>query len=673
MERHAPASGDATRIPLGDRFVVNAARPLPELDSPGATAYEARLADGADAGYFALVCPPLHRPRTGIIPALMRMNRPPLLAPVAHEVIDWPETGERRAAIAFRAPRGPRLVERGENGLAPWSEDRVANQLLRPLLPFFREAAARMVTHRAIRLDNLYFADSARDSVILGECVSGIPGRDQPAIYETINGAMADPLGRGGGAPSDDLYALGVVMIALLLGREPLVGVSTREIIERKIAVGSYGALADHSRIPLSMMEPLRGLLCDAASARWGVENLANWLSGQYLTPKQPMLPARAARAFRFDETDHWNARTLALAMSENWSEAIAVLAEGNIEQWIRRSLNAESQADIVAKTLHGAGLTHSDRATADSSLARVLIALDPPAPIRYRDVAARIDGLPYLLAANFHDPEKRQQIVETIERRLPQHWMMAQERTRPEFAPLKKLYEQANSHLAKAKPGFGPERLLYDLNPGWPCLSPLLAKDCVGNPEELLHAFERKARDNQLQTSPIDAHVAAFCAAQLRPAPDQALIELADPPGSPLYRLGVLRLLADVQRNCRRGAAPALAAWLVDYLKPTIERYHNRRYRSQLLAAMTEAAGRGQLRDLLVLLDNPAARGQDAIGFRNARARYFQLAQEIAWLKGGGLTEPANVHRASGQGAVVASAMLSGLGLLLFSLTTLG
>ena len=68
-------------------------------------------------------------------------------------------------------------------------------------MPVFGELTNRVLTHRSIRADNLFYADEARSAVVLGECVSAPPGLDQDVIYETIENGMANAVGRGPGRP----------------------------------------------------------------------------------------------------------------------------------------------------------------------------------------------------------------------------------------------------------------------------------------------------------------------------------------------------------------------------------------------------------------------------------------------------------------------------------------
>src|SRR3546814_19793730 len=88
-------------------------------------------------------------------------------------------------------------------------------------MPVFKELGGRNRTQRAIRASNLFFSDSARESVVLGECFSLPAGMAQPSIYEPVDAAMAMPEGRGQGVPADDYYSLGVLVLVLLCGGNP--------------------------------------------------------------------------------------------------------------------------------------------------------------------------------------------------------------------------------------------------------------------------------------------------------------------------------------------------------------------------------------------------------------------------------------------------------------------
>ena len=135
---------------------------------------------------------------------------------------------------------------------------------------------------------------------MLGECVSSPPAMAQPFVYETIESCMCDPASRSLGTSADDLYALGVTLLAILTGRSPCRGMNDDEILDAKLSMGSYGALTQDMRVSLTMMEPLRGLLNDDAEQRWTVEDLGMWANGRRGSPIQQTMATRASRSFTF-------------------------------------------------------------------------------------------------------------------------------------------------------------------------------------------------------------------------------------------------------------------------------------------------------------------------------------------------------------------------------------
>src|SRR3546814_20605367 len=62
-----------------------------------------------------------------------------------------------------------------------------------------------------------------------------------------------------------------------------------------------------------------------------------------------------------------------------------------------------------------------------DRLLTRVLIALDHQAPLRYKQIAVRIQGFAAAFAVNYHHDDRRQTFAEMILHKLPQMWIEAQ------------------------------------------------------------------------------------------------------------------------------------------------------------------------------------------------------------------------------------------------------
>lgn len=79
------------------------------------------------------------------------------------------------------------------------------------------------------------------------------------------------------------------------------------------------------------------------------------------------------------------------------------------------------------------------------------------------------------------------------------------------------------------------------------------------------------------------------------------------------------LRVLAVLQRKVDGRALPALAGWMAEQAAPVLASWRNRTRRNALERELGGVVRTGQLTLMLALLDNPAARTADALGFKAA------------------------------------------------------
>jgi len=652
---------------LDGRYQIYPDKPLPPLDSPMANAVAATDLRGAGREMFALVCRSDLLPRIDIIPQLSRLIRQPMITPVDAGAVDWPETGGRRLVIVFDRNFGERICQSSDKTITPMREDQLVQTVVTPLAVALKEMSERYVAHRAIRADNLFYTDASRQAVIFGECVSAPPGLSQPVMYEPIDSAMAMASGRGMGTTADDLYAFGAMLAFLLTGGEEMAGMSDEEIVEAKIVRGSYSALIGQARVSLSIMEPLRGLLCDDVTERWTVTDLELWLGGRKLSPKQPMLPVRAARSIVFSGKEYWTKLSLSYAMGRSWSEAGQLVVGGVLERWVRRALSDDDAGEALKEVMQMAAVTSDGE---ERLASKALIVIWPDLPLRYKSVSVRIDGLLDAFAIDYHDQEIRQIFVEMIKTKLPQIYLQSMSTARPDQVVLMKTFDMINFFLDRQGMGSGLERALYESNPAWPCQSPLIQDQYVYEIDDLLPALERVVARGDPNQEIVDRHIAAFCAARLRSFSERILRELGKHDDLATFRLGVLHLLAEVQRNSgTKQKCPALCQWLARSVQPIVDSYHNRTYRVRLAEEIGHASSKGDVLELLFLLDSLEARNQDTGGFERAKKEYAGHARVIAWLQGGGLTSPENVQFKSQQAATLISATVSAIAIVTLSL----
>ena len=659
---------------VAERYRIHPDQPIPALDAPGGVkAYTTTDERGAPKALFALVCRHDIAPRTDVLSQFSRFSRLPITAPLRWGVVYWPPEQARRFVIVMHQPGGERILPGPDATIEPWREDRVVRTVMHPLLPVFKELGGRLLTHRAIRADNLFFADAARESVVLGECFSGPPAIAQPSIYEPIDSAMSMPEGRGHGTPADDYYALGVTILVLLCGGNPVAHMTEQEVVEAKISKGSYAALVGDTRLSLPMVEILRGLLCDDEEERWRHDDVQLWLNGRHLSPKQALLPPKAARPFPFEEVEYTNAPALSNAMGHNWSAALTLIKDNELERWIRRSLSDDIRADAVGaatKAVIGIG-GGTASSLEDRLLCRVIMALDSHAPLRYKQVAARIQGLATAFAVNYNDEQRRQVFAELIMHKLPQAWIQSQVHVRAELVAIAHTYDLIVMNLSKPRIGYGLERAVYSLNPGWPCQSPLLRQDYVADLAELLPALERLARDGKTERLPIDWHIAGFVSARMKSAPERAFGELTHEENASVFNLGLVRLLAEVQQAAGPSRLPYLANWCADLLKPVVNNYRNRSRRDQMTKTLQDMAVKGSIPAMVALVDNPTRREADDEGFRRAKAEFAALVEQMNWLRNGGLTKPAIVKTSAREASSIVSSVIAAVTVLIITLTS--
>jgi len=637
---------------LGGHYEIHVDRPLPELRTPTAGAFVAFDRDTPALSLYALICSPDTPPRLEVLEALPGMHLEAMLSPIDSGIVDWPSAGRRCFAIIYERPAGGPLWRSAEEPEAPIAEDELARGVLPPLVVALRDFAAAGATHRAIRATNLYYRDAARRFPTFGDCCATPPGLTQPLVYETIESGLASPWGRGDGTPADDLYSLGVTMVMLLLGRNPVAGIPDERLLLDKINRGSYAAIVGAERIPPGMVEPVRGLLTDEAKERWTAQDLELWLHGRRLTPKQPILPKRASRAFEFDGEPYSTARSLAFALARKPAAAAAVFKAPDFEIWVQRSLGDPERNKAVAAALsegQGVGAAgHEERLTA-----RIAMALDPAAPIRYKGLAAAAGGLGSALAGAFRGQGAVAAVAEAVTGRLPVFWFSVQPSLGPEQIPILKSFERYRFLLENRRPGFGVERLLYETNRSIHCLSPLIEAQYVIDAAGVIPAIEAALRSQTADELQIDRHIAAFVATRFKFSASDWFDDLGSQrPG--VRVLGALRMLAKLQSTSGPDRVINLAQRLARQLPAATEGIRNKPKRQQLLVAIPQTAERGSLPDLLALVDNRAEMQRDAAGFKSAVREFAQIERALHELRADGSRRP---ERAALLGARIAAA----------------
>ena len=657
--------GTATRS--GNAFEILAAQPLDELRSPHTTAFGCVCPERPGESFVALISDPGLPPRHELIEKLAALQLTNVLTPVGWGLVDLPKLPPASWATVFERPHGARVANAISDVIKPLSADDALRKTLPPLVATLRSFFDARITHRAIRPTNLFHQEQGQQ-LLLGDAVSAPPGVAQPLAYETIEGGMAQPHCRGAGGSADDLYALGVTLVFLLLGRDPTAAMDPNELLRAKIDRGSFMTIVGNSRLPPESSELVRGLLTDDPEQRWAIEDVENWLQGRRLKPRhQSPSTIMATRPFEFGGRSCYTARALADAFAKDPSAAARVIRSTDFEIWLQRSLADEKRSQAVNSVRNDVGDSRSNLAQDLRLTARTCVALDPAAPMRYGDFSLAIDTFGTALVGAFNGRGTQQVVGEILTARLPQLWIALQNSgLRPDLMALvtAKPFEMLRRFAEDPRAGFGLERVLYELNPALHCLSPALQGEQVRKVSGILPVLEAAAGRGALGDGFIDRHIAAFIATHSRHLGREPFDLLG---GNPRQRvLGTLGILANLQSNFGPTTVPALGKLLTAQVSRLVEMFHSKERQKRVKAEIAKLAEKGALSDLHWLLSGSSEPARDAHEFAQAQREYAAVEKALAQSRRSEALRPGIAVELGGRsGAITANFIAAAIALI--------
>lgn len=653
---------------LNDEIEISVDRRLPQYDQGPVPAYAAR-ARNADKGrqdQIAYLCDNALVPRLRNAGTVAGINNVSMARLVASGVVYWPPSGGQRYCFVYENNLGKPIVSSLSQGGLAWRQDQVMKAVLVPLISVLSDLRDTDLSHGNIRPTNIFDGGvSVVERVILGDCLATPYGYTQPVTYEPIARAMADPISRGRGTIADDLYALGATLAFILRHKDPMEGMSDAQIIQEKLEQGSYAALTGKDRFTGAILELLRGLLYDDEGQRWTLDDVLRWMDGNRLSPKQAARKAKAGRPFTFAHEKYFLPESLAMDLPKNQAEAVQVVENGTLEQWIERSLESKPMLMRYQQAVNTAQEDGQAAGYADRLTSRVALALDPDGPIRFRNMRFHPEGLPFAMAETVAKRGNMAVYSDIIVQQMMLFWANNHFNFRGDIGSIVSRYDGCRSFLRQKMLGYGMERCLYFLCPEAPCMSPELKNYYVRNPEDLMMAFEHMATRAGRPHMFIDRHIAAFLSIKDRQSIDPFLHEL----GAPEFHKRVLaniKVVAAIQKRSKLGSFPGISSWIVDILKPAIARFHDRELRTSLKEKIEKMAKAGDLNKIAGLLDNSAMRQEDWNNFKLAMREYADLRQELADVTRK-LEDPRGFSREIGQEyAAIASSIVAGIIILI-------
>ena len=645
-------------IIVRDRYTIYCDRPISSLDMPNAQAFEVTDRKQEGRPLYALVCRPEMLPRVSVMRVLKGNEIPNMLHMVDWGVAEWPPFDRKCVIVIYYRPMGGRVMESIAGTVRRIPDHLFPKHIIKPLTDALNELHHKGTTHRAIRPDNLYWMDEQQTKIVLGDCTMGVPAIDQPACIESIESGMALPAGRGSGTFADDMYAFGGTLLILSIGRNPIQGMPDGEMLRRKIKEGSYATLVGDERVPVSLIEFFRGVLADDPKQRWHPENIELWLNGKRLSPIQARAEAQAQRAFKFADQEFHSIRPLSHAMHQNWDKAGQILSDGSLEIWVRRGLELNNLADAIAAAIKNTlAMTGAQKDQVDLLVARVLMVLDPLAPIRFRDFRVAIEGFGGALAVAMLGKQKLQPFTDFINRELWRHWLGAQDKA-ADFQQFEGVFKDLRAYLRDPNSGAGIERCVYELNEWMYCLSPLIEKQYVMEVKAVLSALEFVSKTVNSKLWPVDRHVAAFMRARYAKGVSTQIDAMNDQRPD-RATIGMLSVLAIVQWRLGPETLFSLSSWIGGLMEPVINSYNSRPKRKEIEKEIPKIVRKGNLAELYNYLDNPEERQRDAEGFTWAKAEYAAAEKQVYDLEHGQMDRQESAIQSGRQTGLIAAVVV--------------
>lgn len=656
------ASGGQPRV---GNHAIDPSSPIRGVVGGGLAAFAARpLTADAPPG-LAVVSRLHHPPRIRAIERLvMEDDIPHLMRPLAQDVVTW--EGSEQRLIVYPLPPGPALLPLGERR-APLREGDLIQNVVRPIGAILLTLADLGIPHRGIRPDNL-FRLATGGPVMLGEAWALPAAFAQPAVVEPASSALCLPIGRGEGTIADDLYALGVTLVALATGQWPMAGLDDGAATRAKLERGSLVAVLAEQRLPGGLVTLVRGLLAEDPDHRPTPDELAGW-PGSARSRSISARPIRkASRPLPIGPAQPRDTHSLAAALGTHWPEGVAAARSGAVAVWIERALG-DSQLAARLREATEDEANAVDPLVLDTTLCRTIALIDPRAPMFWRGAALMPDALGPVLAETVlgrgEHPLDLDDLEDLIDSLAIGRWGAACGDRHADPVALERMARQFRGIRRSSALGSGTERLLYLLNPALPCLSPVLGGRLATTLPALLRALEEIAPSLPAGTLPLDRHIAAFIAVHVEGRLDgelAAIEEARSPAEAAVAAIGVLAML---QRMHAGAAMPALGRTLGDLAAPMARSWHETARRERAVAELSRIAASGDLAALYALLADPGLRQRDRAGFAAAAAASAHAARAIAAVAGGRGLRAAEAARIGGS-------IAQGAGLLVLALTLL-
>ncbi len=603
---------------LAERYVIDVSQEEVAFSKMHAKAYRVTDLKTPGLSLIGYVVDPLHPHRDSALQKLREAHHPHMIDLIDGGVVHIEPWQANRFVVIYNRPAGVPLASLLEAGQY-YKHSEVMKRVIVPIAAVLHKLSALGLNHGGINPQNIFVSGAG---IVLGECIAEPSGGMQPLWYEPIEHLQAMPEARGNGTVASDMYAL--AMLALdatgeLNNRKTL---TRTQLIALLLAKGSYNLFVNEGSFSGQVIDFFRGVLLETASERWNTEQLILCAGGKRYNLIPPTLPRDSNRAHHYENVDYYSLRSLSHAFAADSEKAMVNIRETKLLKWLETMpyrLDMRSAMEKVCARARRLGSAGSGR---HEMVARATSALDPQSPIRYKEISAHPDHFSLLM---IHALMKNNHAListfhELIHTDMLLFWRELDHAhgSRLEWDP--DVIRTVSKHTST---GFGPERMMYELNPSLPCLSGPYLPYYAMNAKSLLLILDSDAAGGK--EPPLhDRHMMAFIASRAGIRKEVKIPEFKDYPE--MYHSKTLQslvILAKAQEKTRAVPLHGLSAHTMLHVSEMVELFHSRDIRASISRDLQMVLPKGNLAYLLRMLHNREYLANDRNGHRMAKERF--------------------------------------------------
>lgn len=617
----------SNEVPFNKHITVMFSDPLSHLDKGHVKAYRALGTGDYPSNMVAYIVDKQYTPRRSVASKYTRINNSNFIKLCALGHLFYPIEKKQCYCFIYTEPGTPLVTADDHSPAMEADAEAILYNVVQPIVSILKDFRDKGITHGGVWPGNIYSPDgSVSQKVKLGECLSSPASLLLPSIYEPVERALADPIGRGVGTDADDLYSLGVSLAVLLRSSDPLVGMTDEEIIQRKIEKGSYSTLIGQDRLRGAMLELLRGLLYDDPAQRWTLDDIEAWMDGRRLSPKQSTTRIKATRPVIFNGEKYTQPELLAKDLYLDPDEASKIVENDELFQWLDRAIEDKTIKTSVEESIKAISYAKSSTDYSRQLCVVLSSALYKECPVRYKGLSFIPASFGVFLSSSYIQSKEMTPFLEVLRNSFLMQVVENNRRSVDASGLFSKL-DSCRAFISQTMVGSGLERCIYFLDPDTPCLSNIVKNYYPITSEDLIFALEAVCSSSKPK-SLVDRHILAFLSIKDRRNVDPYFSEFRSGKKN-METLAMIKMFASIQTRKKLGSFPAIAEWISNNLDEVYKTIHDGEKVVELKKQVKRAVKLGDLSQIAYIFDEKTLYQEDQSLFFNAMNKYQMLETE--------------------------------------------